>query len=108
MGRKMVVYYRERDLTVGCPKERVGCFGAQATLPLGFESPQSTAVAAVDGQEQETRTVAQRQSSEPQRDQSTQSPQYDCKGRSSTSAMADRAATPCRSKPWTGRPRCRA
>ena len=36
---------------------------------------------AVDGREQETRTVAQRQSSEPQRDQSTQSPPYDCKGR---------------------------
>ena len=29
-------------------------------------------------------------------------------GRSSKSAMADPAAVPCRWKPWTGRPRCRA
>jgi hypothetical protein len=54
------------------------------------------------------RTVAQRQSSEPQRDQSTQSPPYDSEQRSSRSAVADLVGAPYRSKPWTGRPRCRA
>src|SRR6184192_1607194 len=40
------------------------------------------------------RRAAETQSSEPRTDQSTQSPPYDCAGRSPKSAMADPAAVP--------------
>src|SRR5262249_15624570 len=53
------------------------------------------------------RTAAETQSLEPRTDQSKQSPQYDCEGTFSKSAMADPVAVPCRRKPWTERPRCR-
>ncbi len=63
-----------------------------ATPPLGSGSPQTTTAAAVDGQEQEIRIAAERQSSERQRDQSLQSPPRDCEGKSSRSAMAGPAS----------------
>jgi hypothetical protein len=71
------------------------CFGdlAHQPLPLGSGSPQTTPAAAVDGQERELRIAAERQSSEPQRDQSMQSPPHDCEGKSSRSAMASTART---------------
>src|SRR6266566_878899 len=53
------------------------------------------------------RTAAETQSSEPQTDQSTQSPPYGCEGRSSKFAMADLAAAPCRSRPSPSRARAR-
>src|SRR5439155_2107640 len=72
---------------------------------VGLRVAETTTTTAGDGREQEMRVVVERQLSEPQTDQSTQSPPYDCEGRSSRSATVDPPAAPCRSKPWTGRPR---
>src|SRR6516162_5762261 len=58
--------------------------------------------------EPEMRKVVGTQWSEPQTDQSTRSPPYDCGRRSSRSAMADLAAVPCRSKPSIARAGYRA
>src|SRR2546422_865401 len=52
--------------------------------------------------------AVQRQSSEPQRDQSMRFRQRGYEGRSSRSAMADLAEVPCTSRLSTGRPRSRA
>jgi len=54
------------------------------------------------------RRVAQRQSSELQKDQSTRSRQRGCEGRSSMFAMVDLASVPCTSRLSTGRRRSRA
>ena len=62
----------------------------------------------VRGREQEMRRVAQRQSSELQKDQSTRPRQRGCEGRSSTFAMVDLASVPCTSRLSTGRRRSRA
>src|SRR5471030_3340037 len=53
------------------------------------------------------RRVAQRQSSELQKDQSTRSRQRGCEGRSSMFAMVDLASVPCTSRLSTGRRRSR-
>src|SRR6516164_3165541 len=62
------------------------------TPPSDAGSPQTTAAAAVRGREQEMRRVAQRQSSEPQRDQSTRYRQRGREGRSSMFATVGLAS----------------
>jgi hypothetical protein len=79
------------------------CFGDLARQPLGRR------IAGHRKPQQAPTFVAQLL--EQQTDRSRQSLPYDCAGRSARSArsaMADPAGAPYRSKPSTGRPRCRA
>src|SRR6266478_2148158 len=107
-GAKCSVIVANKIFRCAVPRKR---FGDLAREPLcrcvsGHRNPQQLPPSVAENKKREQLLKGNRR--EPQRDQSTQSPPYDCKGRSSTSAMADRAAAPFRSKPWTGRPRCRA
>src|ERR1019366_470139 len=78
------------------------------TPPSDAGQPQTTTAAAARGREQEMRRVAQRQSSELQKDQSTRSRQRGCEGRSSMFATVDLASVPCTSRLSTGRRQSRA
>ena len=90
------------------PRGMPRSFGVPTTPPSDAGSPQTTTAAAVRGRAQEKRRVAQRQSSELQRDQSKRSRQGGCAGRSSTFARGDLASVPCTSRLSTVRLRSRA
>ncbi len=62
-----------------------------ATPPTDCGSPQTTAVAAVHGPQQERQTAARRSGLEPRTDRSPQSRPHGCAGMSASSAMAVRA-----------------
>ncbi len=59
-----------------------------ATPPTGCGSPQTTAVAAVHGRQQERQTAARRSRLEPRTDRSPQLRPHGCAGMSASSAMA--------------------
>src|SRR5260221_1456512 len=74
-----------------------------ATPPTGCGSPQTTAVAAVHGPQQEKQTAPRRSGLEPRTDRSPQSRPHGYAGMSASSAMAAHGARSCASKLLTPR-----